>query len=138
MASSDKNTTEKTQVNRPEKALSPGVLCGFRIVRGTRRILRGIIEHRKKPLPAAIGHVIDQHAMGSARVLRPQHEEIGLVFDEPPRVARRLVEIDDTGVFRRVRVQQAMREAADSDISPGLAELMAIGKCVGSSAIQTV
>ena len=106
----------------------PGILPGFRIVGAGRIVRRHIVEQVEDALRTAIGYVVDEDAAGAPHILGPQDVEIGGVFDEALVVAWRLVEIDDTGVFRRVRVQHAMRDAAKAHISPGLAELMAVGK----------
>ena len=82
-----------------------GLCAGPRLQRLDRWGARCVVELLKDPLRAAIGHVIDQHPIGSPRVGRPQYEEIGLVFDKTTRVARCLVEVDDRPVLQCRRVE---------------------------------
>ena len=115
-------------VAAPERKAEPGIRG-----RSSGRWLRPgrpgrIVEQVKIRFRAAVGHVVDEHAAGPARIGRPQDEEIGLVFDEAARVARRLVEIDDGLVLGRGRIELAFGDAADAQIGTGLAEGLAFGK----------
>jgi hypothetical protein len=82
-------------------------------MRGRGRIVERIAErdrtargHVKEPraelLVAAIEHLVEQKPDALGRIGRAQNEDVDLVFDHTAAVARRLVEIDDAGVLRRL------------------------------------
>src|SRR5204863_4540530 len=74
----------------------------------------------------------DQHAAAAPRLGRAQDEKVGRIFDLARRVARRFVEIDDSGVFRCGRIEGATRHAPDANISAGAAIRFALSKWLGS------
>ena len=113
-------------VAAPEGEAQAHILGGLGIV-GV-GIRSGFVEAAEDHLAAAIGHVIDQHAAARLAFDRAQDEEIGLVFDHAARVLRRLVEIGDAGVFRRRRIELALRCAPYPQIAAGLAKRMPAGK----------
>ena len=53
---------------------------------------------------------------------------MGLVFDEAPRIARRLVEVDDDPVRRRRRIEFALGHTPDAQIGTGFAERPTLSK----------
>ncbi len=89
-------------------------------------VRRGLVDARQQGFAAAIVHLVEDDAIAPAGIERTQNEEIGLVFDEAPRIARRLVEIDDRLVLRRLRIELALGGAAHALIGAGLAERLAL------------
>ena len=87
---------------------------------------RRFVDAGQQGLAAAIVHLVEDDAIAAARIERAQDEEIGLVFDEAARIARRLVEIDDRLVLRRLRIELALGGAAHALIGTGLAERLAL------------
>ena len=89
-------------------------------------VRRGFVDACQQGFAAAIVHLVEDDAIAAAGIERTQDEEIGLVFDEAARIARRLVEIDDRLVLRRLRIELAPGGAAHTLIGAGLAERLAL------------
>jgi hypothetical protein len=104
------------RVAASQQKAEAGVARGLRIVDRDRVVRRHVVEELQDPLAAAVGHVIDEDAAALPRHGRTQHEEIGGVVDEARFIARRLIEIDDAGVFRRLRIERTARHAANAHI----------------------
>src|SRR3954447_23644134 len=116
------------RVTAAEQKAEAGVFLGLRVVIAGRIGRHDIVEQREDPLRAAVRHVVDQDAAAASHVLRPQHVDVGSIFDEPCGVARRLVEIDDAGVLGGIGIEDATRDTADPEIGPDCAEFVAAGE----------
>ena len=73
----------------------------------------------------AIVDLVEQRAVALTDVHRLQNVHVEAVFDQPRGVARRLVEIDDAGVERGLRVGDGMRRPHEDFVRAGGSERLA-------------
>ena len=75
--------------------------------RGRRiRGVRGVLEHRQNPLGAAIAGFVEQAAVAARRIDRLQEIEVRRELDEPLRVLRREMQIDDAPILRQRGIER--------------------------------
>ena len=85
--------------------------------------LGGTIKSRQHRLIAPIGHIVQQPAIAAIQINRLQNAEFDLILHATPRIAWRLVEIDDVGVQVMRGIQFAKRGAMQSLIGSDAVEL---------------
>ena len=111
------------RVAAAEQVAVAGVLQCRRVVAG-RRVAK-ILE---RPLVAAVAVVEEEPPVAADRIGRLQDAEIGRELDQPVAIARRLVQIDDSGLRRCVRIDGKPRPPDKPLVSPGALEFMSVGE----------
>ena len=84
---------------------------------------RGVIEMAQSKFEAAIEHVVEDAPVVAAHVGRLQQAEIDAIFYLPGGVARRAIEIDDTGIESMAGIHRAAHASGDFLIGSDTAEL---------------
>src|ERR1700720_634241 len=111
------------RVAAPHQKSVPGMRQGPRVVRGQR-----VVEELQHPLVAAVAVVEKDSPVAAPGIGRLQDREIADKPDEPLGIRRRLVDVGDALLRRRVRLDGKMRPPDEPPISSRSPELMPVGK----------
>ncbi len=111
------------RVAAPEQVAVAGVLQRLRVVAG-RRVAK--VLHRA--LVAAVAVVEEEPPVAAGRIGRLQDAEVGGELHQAVLIARRLVQIDDACLRRRIGIDGEARPPGQPLVSAGFVECVTIGE----------